>query len=81
MTNYVRPLATLALPLFFLLAACTREDHRLTDDQQSCLQMGHTTGTPEFERCMEDLNQRRCATAATKAGSRHVATEECTRLP
>lgn len=64
-----------------LLAGCASEDRRLVEDRQSCLQMGHSPGTPEFKQCMLDLNDRRCAVLQNRAGiSHHVATEDCTRL-
>jgi hypothetical protein len=67
----------------FLLAGCAQEDRRLAEDQQSCRAMGHVSGTPQFQQCMEELNQRRCATVSVgKPGTtRHQAVLECTRLP
>jgi hypothetical protein len=76
-----RALAAMLFVSAFVISGCAHEDRRLAEDQQSCIQMGHSPGTPQFNQCMEDLNQRRCATVAAKgAGERHVATEECTRL-
>jgi hypothetical protein len=72
--------ATALLLVTFLFSACAQEDRRLAEDQQSCTQMGHSPGTPQFDQCMQDLNQRRCATVTKAFGERHVATEECTRL-
>jgi hypothetical protein len=61
---------------------CAGEDRRLVADQESCRNMGHVPGTPEFKQCMTDLNDRRCAVQKTKGGAgSHVATAECTRLP
>ena len=58
------------------------EDRRLVADEQSCRDMGHVEGTPEFKQCMNDLNERRCARQRSKAGTgSHIATTECTRLP
>jgi hypothetical protein len=58
-----------------LVSGCaTREDRRLAEDQQSCLQMGHSPETPQFSQCMQDLNQRRCDTKVI--GERHLATQE-----
>jgi hypothetical protein len=71
--------ATALLLVAFLFSACAHEDRRLAEDQQSCTQMGHSPGTPQFDQCMQELNQRRCATVKG-FGERHVATEECTRL-
>jgi len=64
------------------LTGCASVDRRLVADQQSCRNMGHLDGTPQFKECMNDLNERRCAVLRSKgsAGS-HVATTECTRLP
>jgi hypothetical protein len=64
------------------LAGCAGEDRRLVADQESCRNMGHVPGTPEFKQCMTDLNERRCAVQRAKGGTgSHVATAECTRLP
>jgi hypothetical protein len=65
------------------LTGCAGEDRRLVADQESCRNMGHAAGTPEFKQCMNDLNERRCAVQQrTKAGpGSHVATTDCTRLP
>jgi hypothetical protein len=75
---------TFAATLFvsaFVIWGCAHEERRLAEDQQSCLQIGHSPGTTQFNQCMEDLNQRRCATVTPRAvGERHVATEQCTRL-
>ena len=81
MRNHMKSAFAATLLLGLLLSGCAQEDRRLAEDQQSCLQMGHSPGTPQFSQCMEDLNQRRCATATAKGiAGRHVATEECTRL-
>ncbi len=65
----------------FGIAGCANEDHRLAEDQQSCVAMGHVEGTPEFKQCMADLNQRRCAEAKSKTeGTQHEATVDCTKL-
>lgn len=83
MRNHVTYLLTAAL-LFgaFLLVGCAQKDLRLVEDQQSCLQMGHTPGTAAFQMCMADLNNRRCPLVTTNLHeTRHFATEECTRLP
>jgi hypothetical protein len=73
-----------ALSLLAAIASvtgCAGEDRRLAADEQSCLNMGHANGTPEFKQCMNDLNERRCAVQRAKAGAgSHVATTECTRL-
>lgn len=65
------------------LTGCASEDRRLVEDEQSCRDMGHAEGTPEFKQCMTDLNQRRCATRqATKGRVGGLeATTDCTRLP
>jgi hypothetical protein len=62
---------------------CASEDRRLVADEQSCRDMGHIPGSSEFGRCMNDLNERRCAVQRAKRGGTglHIATEECTRLP
>jgi hypothetical protein len=70
--------ATLLLGVFLLSGCAAHEDRRLAEDQQSCLQMGHPPGTPQFSQCLEDLNQRRCDTKVL--GERHLATEERTRI-
>jgi hypothetical protein len=66
-----------------ILNACVppHVDTRLAEDQQTCQQMGHPAWTAAFSQCLAELNERRCAMAASKAGTRHVASEECTRLP
>jgi hypothetical protein len=65
-----------------LLMGCTSEDPRLVADAETCQSMGHVNGTAEFKQCMNELNQRRCATRKTsKVGGRiHEPTIECTRL-
>lgn len=68
------------LSLFSVLAGCGAPDRRLVDDQQSCRTMGHLQGSPTFQGCMAELNQRRCAVIAQKAGTRHVASKDCTAL-
>jgi hypothetical protein len=70
--------AALLLGILPLWGCATHEDRRLAEDQQSCLQMGHSAGTPQFSQCLEDLNQRRCDTKIL--GERHLVNEECTRL-
>lgn len=70
----------IALALALALAACGREDKRLTDDKQSCHDMGHLSGSVDFNRCMEDLNNRRCATVNRKGGGGHFASIACSRL-
>jgi hypothetical protein len=75
--------AAAAVVTIVLLAGCAQQDPRLAEDQQSCLQMGHSTGTPAFKQCMTDLNERRCAMVAGSGKvqqSRHSVTIECTRL-
>ena len=42
--------------------------------------MGHSADTPNFQKCMVDLNDRRCIENHAKGGSRHVASTECTRM-
>ena len=64
-----------------VLFGCTPHvDTRLADDQQTCVQMGHAAGSPIFQQCLAELNERRCALAASKTGPHHVASEDCTRL-
>jgi hypothetical protein len=70
---------TLAI-LAALVAGCASPDHRLIEDQQSCTGMGHAAGTPTFQKCMADLNDRRCASRSVKSGTMHVASTECTRV-
>jgi hypothetical protein len=77
---------TVVVSAFVLAVAsftgCAGEDRRLVADEQSCRDMGHVAGTPEFKQCMNDLNERRCALKRSKAGTgSHIATTECTRLP
>src|SRR5437764_245073 len=36
-------------------AGCAGQDRRLVADEQSCRNMGHAAGTPEFKQCMHDL--------------------------
>ncbi len=69
-----------------ILAACTPHvDTRLAEDQQTCQQMGHPAGTAAFSQCLAELNDRRCAMSKpgsrSDEGARHLASEECTRLP
>jgi hypothetical protein len=68
------------LIVVFTLAGCVTDDRRLTDDELSCQSLGHSPNSPDFNLCMKDLNDRRCATINNKAGSRHSATLDCTRL-
>jgi hypothetical protein len=83
---FPKPRSTLAastlLIVIALLTGCASEDRRLVADEQSCRSMGHVDGTPEFRQCMNDLNERRCATrkATKQGGSVHEATTDCTRL-
>ena len=74
-TSISRLLAPTLLSGLLLILGCADQDRRLVEDEKSCLQMGHPTGTPEFKQCMTDLNERRCATMT----GRHVATQACTR--
>ena len=78
-------LAFVASALMLAVASftgCAGEDRRLVADQESCRNMGHEPGTPEFKQCMTDLNDRRCAVQKAKGGAgSHIATAECTRLP
>lgn len=62
------------------LAGCGKEDKRLTDDKQSCHSMGHLAGSAGFNKCMEDLNERRCATVNRNEGGGHFTTLACTKL-
>jgi hypothetical protein len=64
----------------FALAGCAGEDKRLAEDKQSCVAMGHSPGTPTFEQCLQDLNERRCAMSAKKGQTSHVATRDCSRI-
>ncbi len=71
----------------FAVAGCaSKRDTRLTDDQQSCVDMGHAPGSAEFKQCMSELNERRCATVTSPTGNRgahsnrHSSTIDCTRL-
>lgn len=78
--------AALVASVFILavasLTGCAGEDRRLAADQESCRNMGHAAGTPEFRQCMTDLNERRGAVQKAKAGAgSHIATADCTRLP
>jgi hypothetical protein len=78
-------LSALVAPTLLLaavaIAGCASEDRRLAEDQQTCLSMGHSSGTAEFNQCMNELDLRRCATRRTKQGvPLHQATLECTRL-
>lgn len=83
--------ASLIAPLFLGgLAGCVppHVDNRLAEDQQTCQQMGHPAGSAVFRQCLAELNERRCALAASRPasrsyageGSRHLASEDCTRL-
>lgn len=63
-----------------LLVGCSGPDRRVVEDQQSCTGMGHAAGTPTFQKCMADLNDRRCAHGGAKSGRTHVITTECTRV-
>jgi len=63
-----------------LLVGCGSPDRRLVLDQQNCTDMGHVAGTPMFRKCLDELNDRRCARGSTKTGSSHVVTSDCTRL-
>ena len=65
----------------FLGACSSLQDTRLADDQHTCQQMGHLPDSPAFKQCLAELNERRCAVVSSKSGTRHQATEECTRLP
>ena len=73
--------ASMLLIATALLTGCATEDRRLVADEQSCRSMGHSDGTSAFKQCMDNLNQRRCATSSTKVGTLHEATKDCTRLP
>jgi len=79
-------LGSLAISGTFLVALLTgcaaSTDRRLTEDQQSCQAMGHTTGTANFRQCLADLDERRCAMSANmKNGAlHHVASADCSRL-
>jgi hypothetical protein len=82
-TKHGPPLVASVLILaVVLLTGCAGEDRRLVADQESCRNMGHAPGTPEFKQCMTDLNDRRCAVQKAKGGAgSHIATAECTKLP
>lgn len=75
-----RLVASMLLLAMLLLTGCASEDRRLVADEQSCRNMGHADGTPEFKQCMTDLNQRRCATRSTKSGTVLERTTDCTML-
>ena len=70
----------LLLTIVLAFTGCAPEDRRLTADKESCSSMGHLPGSAEFQQCMQDLNDRRCATISRKGGSRHEANLDCTKL-
>lgn len=65
----------------FALHGCAQPDRRLAEDRHTCVAMGHQSGTPEFQQCLADLNERRCPTKQTRHGEEHVVSKDCTRLP
>lgn len=73
--------ATALVLATFILHGCAQPDRRLVEDRQTCLAMGHQGGTPEFQQCMADLNERRCPTKQTRHGQEHVVSKECTQSP
>ncbi|GEM_PF-4181285 len=82
-----RTAAILLFAVTFAVAGCvSKVDTRLTDDQQSCRDMGHSPGSAEFNQCMSELNERRCATVKApttfkgQLTTRHSSTIDCTRL-
>ena len=68
---------SITLVLSFLIAGCSSPDSRLVSDEQTCVNMGHLQTSPTYEKCLSELNARRCDYRA-KHG--HVATRACTKL-
>ena len=73
--------APLVFPIILAMAAfvsgCSGPDARLVSDEQTCVSMGHNENSPAFNKCLSDLNSRRCDYGA-KHG--HVASRACTKL-
>ena len=72
--------AVLAVFLATLLMGCATQDRRLTEDERSCRGLGHSVGAPDFQHCMEELNQRRCGRGSPKSGQAHVITTDCSKV-